>query len=340
ARPHRRPDGPPRLADRPLHRDLRPARPVPVLQPGQEGRDGEAAAADLSPGSEAHDGQPEGGRGGAADQRAGGVAQGLGRRSLLDQPDGLEAEGRKRGVGPAEARPQHDLVRRRQAVVEGQAGDEAEEQRPGEVDDQRAPGEDAPAAVGDGPVEFVAGDGPGGPGHHERRPGGRAHRPARPTYFTTSTSSRITSPSVIRSSRSPRNARTRSSVSTMTTATGRSSDSDRSRVVWMWLEAPYPSTPRNTDAPASPAAWARWTISVASGVCPTRSDSPMKIVSRLWWPSSLMASSSGPGRPGPLTARSRPRRSLPPGWRRCRRRRRRRGRCAPAGRSRPRTSST
>ena len=39
----------------------------------------------------------------------------------------------------------------------------------------------------------------------------------------------------------------------MTITTGRSSERRRIRVVWMWLEAPKPSMPRTTVAPASPA---------------------------------------------------------------------------------------
>jgi hypothetical protein len=46
------------------------------------------------------------------------------------------------------------------------------------------------------------------------------------------------------------------------TTTGRSSLKLRIRLVWMWLAAPNPSNPRKTVAPASPAAWARCTISV------------------------------------------------------------------------------
>src|ERR687898_2241049 len=48
----------------------------------------------------------------------------------------------------------------------------------------------------------------------------------------------ITSPAVISTSSSGRNARIRSSVSTMITTMGRSSDSGRMRVVWMWFDAP------------------------------------------------------------------------------------------------------
>ena len=55
--------------------------------------------------SEAGDGQPHGGDGGAAHQRPGGVAEGLAQRPFLQQPDGLEGERRERGVGAAEPRP-------------------------------------------------------------------------------------------------------------------------------------------------------------------------------------------------------------------------------------------
>jgi hypothetical protein len=55
--------------------------------------------------SQAGDGQPHGGDGGAAHQRAGGVAEGLGQRPFLQQPHGLEGERRERGVGAAEPRP-------------------------------------------------------------------------------------------------------------------------------------------------------------------------------------------------------------------------------------------
>ena len=57
----------------------------------------------------------------------------------------------------------------------------------------------------------------------------------------------------------------RSSASTMMIARGRSSERLSSRAVWMWLDAPNPSMPRSTLAPASPARCARWTISVYSG---------------------------------------------------------------------------
>src|SRR2546427_449414 len=105
----------------------------------------------------------------------------------------------------------------------------------------------------DGAVKHVAERGPDGGRTGEGEPRKGTHLPGRPTYFMTSTSSRITRPSVMSSSRSGRKLWIASSVSTMITAIGRSSDSDRMRVVWMWLEAPYPSTPRNTDAPARPA---------------------------------------------------------------------------------------
>lgn len=78
----------------------------------------------------------------------------------------------------------------------------------------------------------------------------------------TSQSSRITSPSETSSSSWGRKARTSSSVSAITIATGRSSLSDSSREVWISEDAPKPLMPRKTLAPASPALWARCTISV------------------------------------------------------------------------------
>ena len=63
----------------------------------------------------------------------------------------------------------------------------------------------------------------------------------------------ITSPSVISSSSSGMNAWIRSAVSTMITATGRSSERLRMRVVCTCWLAPYPSIPRSTEAPARPA---------------------------------------------------------------------------------------
>ena len=53
--------------------------------------------------------------------------------------------------------------------------------------------------------------------------------------------------------------------STMTTRTGRSLHSRITWVEWMQLEAPNPSTPWNTVAPAKPAFRARRTISLPRG---------------------------------------------------------------------------
>src|SRR5207248_10275607 len=120
--------------------------------------------------------------------------------ALLHQSHRLEAERREGRVGPTEPRSEHDLGRPGEPVVERQTGDQAEGQRARDVDDERPPGEHAPGVAGDGPVEEIAGDGPAGAGGDEGDPGGRAHDGDRPTYLTTSTSSRMTRPSVISAS--------------------------------------------------------------------------------------------------------------------------------------------
>src|SRR5437870_7333733 len=203
--------------------------------------------------SQGGDGQAESSRRGADDEGAGDVAEGFVHGPLLDEPHRLEGEGGEGRVGAAESRAHDGLGSRREGAVQGEPGEHAGQEGAAGVDDERPPREGALDPLPDGAVKHVAERGPDGGRTGEGEPRKGTHLPGRPTYFMTSTSSRITRPSVMSSSRSGRKLWIASSVSTMITAIGRSSDSDRMRVVWMWLEAPYPSTPRNTDAPARPA---------------------------------------------------------------------------------------
>src|SRR5262249_22471339 len=161
---------------------------------------------------------------------------------------------------------------------------QAEQERSGDVDDERTPREQRVVAPLHGTVHQVP----------QRRADGRPDgdeqhgHDDRPTYRMTSTGSMMTSPSVTNSSSWGRNPRIRSSASTTTIATGRSSDSDSSRLVCMREEAPYPSMPRSTLAPARPARCARCTISVYNGLWCHWSSSPTKMVRRSAEPSSFI----------------------------------------------------
>ena len=170
---------------------------------------------------------------------ADGVAQRFVDGAFLGEPHGLEGEGARTWCRRPCRRCRGRCGWCRRGRGRGRAGEQPEDEAAGDVDDEGAPRERAAGVVLHSAVEQVAGGGADGGGDEERDPGGRAHVPLfRPTYLTTSTSSRTTSPSVMSSSRSGRNAAMASGLSTMTMAIGRSSDSDRMRVVWMWLEAP------------------------------------------------------------------------------------------------------
>src|SRR4051812_11403138 len=117
-----------------------------------------------------------------------------------------------------------------------ETGKESEQQAADHVDDERAVRELAAGAVLDELVAQIPRDRsePGGTRHRQRQhqrcedvlgPAGL------PTYRITSTSSSITRPPVTSSSSVGRNASIRSGASTITIATGRSSDRLSSRVV-------------------------------------------------------------------------------------------------------------
>src|SRR4029077_415303 len=117
---------------------------------------------------------------GADDQGAGGVAERLAARALLDQPDGL---GRERGeVCEGAAEPgAEDLPRRlREGVVEGEPGEQPEGERTRRVDDERAPREGAAGAVADVAVDDVPEGGTDGGGGQEPDPGQGAHSASGP----------------------------------------------------------------------------------------------------------------------------------------------------------------
>src|SRR5438105_14178766 len=192
--------------------------------------------------SEGREGDAGGGRGGAGDEGAEGVAERFGGRAFLEQTEGLESERGEGGVRAAKAGAENDAGRVGEGVVQRETGEESQQERAADVDKEGPPGERALGAVLYRSVDEVSQRCAHSTGRDECDPSERAHGRVsdaeRPTYLTTSTSSTMTSPSLMSSSSSARNAVMRSSVSTMTIAMGRSSESDKMRVVWMWLEAP------------------------------------------------------------------------------------------------------
>src|SRR5437588_302928 len=128
------------------------------------------------------------------------------------------------------------MPRRWEPVVQSQAHDHAQRERPG---DEGAPGEHGVGGLGDGEVDEIAGRRAGSPGHGDRNDHqGASPAGWRPAYFTTSISSRTTSPSSMRSSSAGTKALIFSSLSTITITIGRSSERLRMRAVWRRLLAP------------------------------------------------------------------------------------------------------
>lgn len=179
------------------------------------------------------------GSGETDDQARGGVAHGLVDRALLGEADGLEGEGGEGGVGAHAAGADDRLPRRVEPVVQRETGEHAEHEAAARVHREGAPRERAGRVVLDPAVERVARRGTDAGCDQERDPRAAAHSSMPlPAYLTTRTSSTVTRPSVMSSSSCGRNAAIASGRSTMTMAMGRSSDSERIRVVWMWLDAP------------------------------------------------------------------------------------------------------
>src|SRR6266508_5690650 len=176
--------------------------------------------------------------------------------AVLDQPYRLVPEGGVRGQRARQ--PRAEQQRQPAGEDRGRAGEQTEQQRGGDVHGECAPGEHRIEPGGDGPVGEIAQRRPDRAADEDQQ---QAHA-CRPTYRTTCTSSSTTSPSVTNSSSCGRKPLMCSAESMITMATGRSSDRLSSREVWIREEAPYPSMPWNTLAPARPAACARCTISV------------------------------------------------------------------------------
>ena len=99
----------------------------------------------------------------------------VGHGALLDESNGLEGERGERGVGAAEAGAEDHPRRLREGVVQPEAGQEAEQQRAGDVDDEGSPGEHALGAIPDGAVDEVPQRRPDGGSNNERRPRHEAH---------------------------------------------------------------------------------------------------------------------------------------------------------------------
>src|ERR687893_726357 len=115
------------------------------------------------------------------------VAPVVAERRLLDQADRVDRERGEGGVRTAEPGAQHDRRGLREGVVEDGAGEDPQQPRPGDVDDEDAPGKPHARAPLHRPVEQVAGGGPERAGRHEPGHHGRAHvawvagAPASPT---------------------------------------------------------------------------------------------------------------------------------------------------------------
>src|SRR5690606_33039235 len=169
------------------------------------------------------------------------------------QAQRLVAQRAPRRERPAEPRPEREPHPLRQVATDGDRGEESEGERAHDVDRERPPREDPVAPALDGPVDEIAQRRPhrGTQAHEDE--GHQSPESCRYRWLTTSTSSSTARPSMVRSSSCSRKASMRSGVSMMTTATGRSSDRDSRRVVWIRELLPKPSMPRSTLAPASPA---------------------------------------------------------------------------------------
>src|SRR5690606_17476958 len=213
-------------------------------------------------------------------------------RPAPGQPHRLVGERRVGGQRPAQPGAEQQLHRVRGGPVGDGAGEQPEDETAGHVDGEGAPGEDGVVPLRHAEVGQVPQGRADGAAGHDQQPVHRARSSSRPAPRRTSHSSSMTRPPATSSSSWGRNARTRVSSSTITTATGRSSLNDSSRVVWISEEAPNPSIPRNTDAPASPALWARCTISVYSGLWCQTSFSPTRIVRRRARPGGVLMAAS------------------------------------------------
>ena len=126
-----------------------------------------------------------------------------------------------------------------EAVVEPESGEQPEDEATGGVHGERPPGKCAAGVVLNPPVEQVPGGCADGRSHEEHDPCCCRHDGVlRPTYLTTSTSSSDDESFGDELVELGRNSAMAAGRSMMTMAMGRSSDSDRMRVVWMWLDAP------------------------------------------------------------------------------------------------------